>query len=248
MSQNVGIKQAALAALLLLAIALLAACASSVAQSDYDAVKQQLSSQEQKVGDLQKQLSDREAAARQAPRPIVGAIPNAPPRPAPTPAPPGFVAPPPPQAPAPEVKALFLDVNTVTAGPGESRYNVDADKYCASSSIFKRGMHLVWLMKAYDASTGKELQTGDVKEAVVKLPHGENVNLRYGRHGSTADAPWHWAAAWDIPLDYPLGILDYEVTITSATDKRASFKPWGGTKVSFPDRTPPIENRLTIIE
>jgi hypothetical protein len=148
------------------------------------------------------------------------------------------------------VKALFLDVNTVTAGPAESKYNVDADKYCVLSSTFKRGMHIVWLMEAFDASTGKELQPDDVKEAVLKLPHGETTSFRYGRHGSTADAPWFWSAAWDVPPDYPLGVLDYEVSVTSSADKRATFKPWGA---HIPERnigtgTHFLTNRLTIIE
>ncbi len=232
----------ALVAVVGVTLALAVACAGGVSQSEYDAVRQQLAAQEQRVGELQQQLT-KEAAAPKGPSPIIGAIPNAPPRPAPTPTPPGFVAPPPPPPPAPEVKTLFLDVNTVTAGPGESKYNVDPDKYCALASTFKRGMHLVWLMEGYDAATGKELQAADTKEAVLKLPHGENVNFRYGRHGTTADAPWFWSAAWDIPPDYPLGVLDYEVVVTSVTDKRATFKPWGA---HMPERN--ITNRLTIIE
>ncbi|MEK7215641.1 MAG: hypothetical protein AAB289_08615, partial [Chloroflexota bacterium] len=151
--------------------------------------------------------------------------------------------PPPPALVAAEVKALVLDVDTVFSGPGESRYNVDPDKYCALSSTFKRGMHLVWLMEGYEASSGKELQPADVKEAVVKLPHGETINFRYGRHGAKEGSPWFWSAAWDIPLDYPLGVLDYEVAVGTNTDKRGTFKPWGAHS---PERN--ITNRLTIIE
>jgi hypothetical protein len=69
------------------------------------------------------------------------------------------------------------------------------------------------------------------------------VNFRYSRHGSTDDAPWFWAAAWDIPPDYPLGVLDYEVSVTSTTDKSATVKAWGA---HLPERN--ISNRLTIID
>src|SRR3990172_1125717 len=179
----------------------------------------------------------------QARLPILQAIPNAPPRATPVPTPVGQVAPTPIPLVAAEVKALFLDVNTVTAGAGESRYNVDGERYCVATSTFKRGMHVVWLMEAYDAGTGKELQAADVKEAIVKLPHGENVSFRYGRHGSTDDSPWFWSAAWDIPPDYPLGVLDFEVAVTSSTDKRATFSAWGA---NAPERN--ITNRVTIIE
>ena len=183
------------------------------------------------------------ATPAQTKLPILSAIPNAPPRATPVPTPVGQVAPTPVPLVAAEVKALFLDVNTVTAGAGESRYNVDGDRYCVATSTFKRGMHVVWLMEAYDAGTGKELQAADVKEAIVKLPHGENVSFRYGRHGSTDDAPWFWSAAWDIPPDYPLGVLDFEVAVTSSTDKRATFSAWGA---HAPERN--ITNRVTIIE
>jgi len=223
---------------LLLAVA----CTGGVSQSDYDAVKQQLADQEKKTADVQQELSKQAAAPKSAP-PVIGSIPNAPPRATPTPTPAGFVAPPPPPLVAPDVKALFLDVNTTTAGQGESKYNVDADKLCATTSVFRRGMHIVWLMEAYEASTGKELQTPDVKTAVLKLPNGDTANFRYGRHGATADSPWFWSAAWDVPPDYPLGVLDYEVTVTSVADKQGSFKVWGA---HAPERN--ITNRLTIID
>jgi hypothetical protein len=159
------------------------------------------------------------------------------------PTPPGQAAPTPVPIVAAEVKSVFLDVNTVTAGAGESRYNVDADRYCAVTSTFKRGMHMVFLMEAFEASTGKELQPADVREAQLRLPHGENINFRYGRHGQEEDSPWFWSAAWDIPPDYPLGTLDYEVALTTSTDKRGTFKDWGAHN--------PARNssaRVTIIE
>ena len=225
-----------------MALLLTVACTGGIAQSEYDAVKQQLSAQEQKAADLQKQLAEKDVAPKSAP-PIIGAIPNAPPRATPTPVPAGFVAPPPPPLVAAEVKSLFLDVNTVTAGKGESKYNVDADKLCASTSVFKRGMHIVWLMEAYEASTGKELQTADVKTAVLKLPNGDTANFRYGRHGATEDSPWFWSAAWDVPPDFPLGVLDFEVTVTSASDKQGTFKVWGAHNPASG-----VTNRLTIID
>ena len=240
MQQN--IRNVSLAVLAAIILTIGVACAGGVSQSEYDAVKQQLAAQEQKAADLQKQVAEKEAAPKTAP-PIVGAIPNAPPRPAPTPTPEGFVAPPPPQPPAPEVKTLVLNVKTVTAGAGESKYNVDADKYCVDSSTFKRGMHLVWLMEGYDASSGKELQTADVSTARIKIPNGENINMRYGRHGATDDAPWFWSGAWDIPPDYPLGILDYEVEVTTNSGKRDTFKVWAAHN---PARN--TSNRLTIID
>jgi len=146
---------------------------------------------------------------------LLSIIPNAPPRPTPTPLPPGAQPPPQPAPPAPKTVSLYAHIDTVTAGAGESKYNVDASLSCVKSSLFSRGMHIVWRMELVDvAGGGKILQAADVDKAVLKLPHGEEVNFRFGRHGATEDAPWFWTAAWDVPMDYPLGVLDYKVEVT----------------------------------
>ena len=216
-----------------------AACAQGISQADYDAVKQQLAAKDKEAADVQQKLAAAQKEGTESKgKVIVGAIPDAPLRATPTATPVGFQAPPPPQPLAPEVKALFLDVKTVTAGPGESQFKVDADKYCAVSSTFKRGMHVVWLMEAYDAATGKELQTADVKEAVLKLPTGESANFRYGRHGATEDSPWFWSTAWDVPMNYPLGVLDYTVEVTTVVGKKDTYKVWGAYRAGPPLLTP----------
>jgi hypothetical protein len=173
---------------------------------------------------------------------LIGVRANAPPRPTPTATPVGFVAPT--RVPAPEAKVvpLFMYVDTVTAGPGESKYNVDATLYCVRNSAFQRGMHIVWRMNVVDTSTGKILQTSDVKEAVLKLPHGETRNFGYGAHGGTTIDYYFWTAAWDVPPDYPLGLIDFEVVVTTNDGKTGTFKQ---LPVSNPASG--IESRLQII-
>ncbi|MBI4188707.1 MAG: hypothetical protein HY529_05835 [Chloroflexi bacterium] len=139
--------------------------------------------------------------------------------------------------------SLFFYVDTVTAGPGESKYNVDASRYCVIDSTFKRGMHIVWRMKVVDTATGKILQGTDVKSAVLKLPNGETKSFNFGRHGANVDSPWFWTAAWDAPMDYPLGVLDFAIEATTNDGKTGTFKQ---IPVSAPERG--IESRLTIIE
>lgn len=173
--------------------------------------------------------------------PILAAVPNAPPRePPPTPDP-NETPPPDPIPPAPEVREIFFYVDTVTAGAGESDFNVDADKYCTISSLFRRGMHIVWRVIASD-NTGTELQGDDVAEAVLKVPGAEDVNFRFGKHGASEDAPWFWTAAWDVPPDYPLGHVDFTVQFTTTDGRSGTFKQ---IPVSAPDRG--IESRLQII-
>ena len=38
------------------------------------------------------------------------------------------------------------------------------------------------------------------------------------------DAPWMWAAGWDIPPDYPLGALDYSIVVTTKDGRTDTWK------------------------
>lgn len=236
MKLRTGFSKATVMVLLTAAMALVTAC-SGISQADMDAAKQAASAAEQKAASLQQQLTAKaqEAASAQqqlqasktqgaGQNVVLFAKPNAPPRATPTPAPPGFVAPPPPQPPTAAVVPIAFYVDTVTAGPGESKYNIDANVGCARTGVFKRGMHVVWRMSLIDTSTGKVLQGADVERATVKLPNGATVALRYGRHGAFDQSPWFWATGWDIPLDYPLGVLDYTIEVVTKTGKTGTFK------------------------
>ena len=242
-----------------LAAILLAACASGVPQSDYDAVKQQLSAQEQKAAALQQQLSakdkdlaDLQKKAGSASGGVLGAkqAPAPPPRPTPTAVPPGYTPPPPPVPPASftEPVKLYIRADTVTAAPGESEYNVDStaggkDGGCYVTGVFARGQRMVWRFEVVDVTTGKRLTDQDVASAVIKLPTGEEFKGRFGRHGATNDAPWFWTTAWNVPPTYPLGVLDWTLNVSTKDGKSASYKPW---VVSTPERG--IEARTFIVE
>lgn len=249
-------------AVLNVAAILISACApTGVSQSDLDKVKQQLAAQEQKATALQQQLSSKdkdltdaqqklaEAQKKPAGDPsittLIGVKP-VPQKPTPTPVPAGFIAPPappPPQPPAAKNVALYAHIDTVTSGPGESQYNLDGIVSCVKTGIFKRGMHLVWRMEIVDTTTGKVLQGADVKDATLRLPTGQEMKFRYGRHGPTEDAPWFWTTAWDIPPDYPPGVLDYSVTITTNDGK--SVKVSDPLAMKLPDRG--MDTRVTIV-
>ena len=244
MLRRKGIVIGVLAGLLGVGLAL-SACKSGVPQQDLDALKQQLSAKEQEVAKLrqdlqaagaggqqvtalQQQLSAKEkelaAAQAKAKNAIWFQNLDAKPRATPTPRPPGVTPPPPPTPPAARTGPIFFYVDTVTAAAGESKYNVDASVGCARTGIFKRGMRIVWRMEVVDTSSGKVLQAADVQQAVLKLAHGENLNMAFGRHGATEDSPWFWAVGWDIPPTYPLGGLKYTIEVTTKDGKVGTFK------------------------
>ncbi len=235
-----------------IAASVLVACAAeeAISKADFDAVSQQVAATRQQLAAKEKEAADLQSKLDQAAKQttLLAAKPDAPPRATPTPAPAGFVPPPPPAIPASfqQPVALYIYADTVTAGPGESRFNYDAagipNPSCVASSVFRRGMHLVWRYEAVETASGKRLTDAEVERAAVRLPNGEELTGRFSRHGAGADAPWFWTSAWDVPLDYPMGVLDWEIVVTTKDGKRGSFKPWS---VSIPERA--IESRTQII-
>lgn len=157
--------------------------------------------------------------------PILGAIPNAPTR-VPVPSPTGPTPTPAPAATPPpaQVVQLYAHVDTVSAGFAESPYNVDASLGCVKTSLFARGQRIVWRMEVIDTTSGKILQGSDMRSAVLKLPTGQDVNFRYGRHGTVEPGiRWFWVATWDIPLNHPIGTLDYRIELAAVSGKTLSI-------------------------
>lgn len=153
--------------------------------------------------------------------PILGAIPNAPTR-VPVPSPTGPTPTPAPAATPPPAKIvqLYAHVDTVASGFAESPYNVDANLGCVKTSLFARGQRIVWRMEVVDTTSGKVLQAADMKAAILKLPTGQDVSFRYGRHGSVEPGiSWFWVATWDVPLSHPLGTLDYRINLETVSGK-----------------------------
>ena len=162
------------------------------------------------------------AAAPAAGNVILAKVPNAPPRATPSPRPAGVTAPPAPTPPPAKIVPIYAQWDTVTAGAGESKYNVDANLTCVKSSVFSRGMHIVWRVEFVDTATGKVLQATDMRTAVLKVGT-EEITMRYGRHGALDTSPWFWTGAWDVPPTHPLGILSWSFNVTTTGGKTAAI-------------------------
>lgn len=253
-------------------VASVGACSpSGVAQSDVDAIKQQAAAQEQKAAALQQQLSssqselaklqqaltakDKEVAdlkARPAGTPGVTVLIGAQKVPIPTPAPaatpvPGATPPPPPVPPASYYEplktiAVYMETLVTTR---VSTLGYAATINCLNSNVFKRGQRIVYRFEVYDPTTGKRIADKDGATVIVRLPHGQELTARWSQRagGRVPDAPWMWNTTWDIPLDYPLGGLDYSVVVTAKDGKSLSWKP--PALVSAADK---LDTRLQIMD
>ena len=213
----------------------LAGC-NEVKQSDYDALKaqlnakvQELAAAQQKVADLQKQLTPAApAGGADEIVPILGARKASPTDPAPLPA--TLPIPVPAGLPASYEQpvgpyAMYVE-HVAAATP--SKYGLLASLGCVQQNVFKRGMKMVFRMEFYDMATGKRVTPQDEAIVKVKLGSGEEIPLSFSRrggHSGPPDAPWQWVTAWHIPTDYPLGSVDYSVLLTAKNGETTILKP-----------------------
>lgn len=187
---------------------------------------------------------------RQGDAPLYGAIHNAPARVTATPLPAGTTATPAPPAATPPPAAkqqIIFYVDTVTAGAGESPFNVDATLGCMKTGIFSRGMHIVWRLTAFD-NTGTELQPATIERLVLKTPTGDPATFRYGNHGGN----WFWTATYNVPMDFPLGVLDWSVEAKTKSGLTGTYKEWPiftapGAERAMVDGTKTLVDARTLI-
>lgn len=141
------------------------------------------------------------------------------------------------------VGPFFFYVETLTS-LNPSRYGILATLPCVQSGVFKRGMRLVFRYEILDTSTGKRVTDKDGATTKVRLQHGEELTARWAIRGSTAalpDSAWMWDVAWDIPPDYPVGSLDYSITVSTQDGRSGTFVP--------PiQKTPTIDSRIRIVD
>lgn len=204
-----------------------------VSQKDYDKVQQELQDKQAETTQLQQQVADLQKKAAATPEAkgggLIAAV-SVTPRPTNTPLPAGATAPPAPAretAPASYYEKAgdyFIYVETL-ATTTASKYNVASNLACTPSGTFARGQRIVWRYEVLDVSTGKRVTDKDTGVTVkVVLPNGDESAGRFSQRGGTPGAPFMFSSNWDIPLDFPLGSVDYKITITK-DGKTTTWKP-----------------------
>jgi hypothetical protein len=209
-----------------------ASCSSGGAsETDLKKSQQDLSDQQALNQQLQQQLADaKKAPASVSPAAapsggLLGVKTVVPPTPAPTatPLPAGAVAPTAvPRATAPasyydSVGPYFIYAETIATSTA-SKYNVASTLSCTPSGVFARAQRIVFRYDIVDTATGKRLTDRDAATTTVKVvaPNGDESVGRFSQRGGgqVPDAPFMFSSSWDIPLDFPLGAVDYKITIT----------------------------------
>lgn len=159
-----------------------------------------------------------------------------PPQPPPIPTPPGDQNP----WPAKKVDIAFY-VETVTANKGESIYGKWAPLGCTQTNFFARGERVVFHIGAVDAHSGTVLTNKNIKYAYLKIPGMDLIKVTFTPHGKDpATAPWTFTGRWDVPNDYPLGAVPFQLVM--------KLKKWGAGKIATFSQLPLAPENLTVID
>ncbi|MBI4336376.1 MAG: hypothetical protein HY683_00905 [Chloroflexi bacterium] len=265
------IRLGALLGVLVVALGLWVAC-GGVSQKDLDAANAQVAAKEQEVAKLRQDLQAAQAAGQgtaalqqqldaknkeiedlkksaanlQGITPLVYTKeqPTPTPRPTATPRPPGFVAPTPVPPDDVTVNTVFPYTFYVETLTGHQVSGFAQYPSCVPNTQFRRGAHIVWRFEVFDTSTGKRLTSLDSPTVKLVLENGQEVPARFARKAGTG--PWTWVAAWDPPMDYPLGPLDYTIQVQSKDGSRkGAFDP---KLVDLTNPPPGIDQRVQILE
>jgi hypothetical protein len=89
---------------------------------------------------------------------------------------------------------------------------------CTVDSVFKRGMRVVFRYSIYETSSGKTVTDRDGSTTKVQVANGQTTDGFFAARGAPPtppDAPWTWAAVWNVPTSFPLGSVDAQVTLAN---------------------------------
>lgn len=98
---------------------------------------------------------------------------------------------------------------------------------CALNNLFHRGEMIVWRIKIIDPETGNQVpratsalmadqpdkdalaKLGEEATIMIHLSDGQSFPAHFGLHGN---ADYFWTFGWEIPADYPTGMIDVNIT------------------------------------
>jgi hypothetical protein len=109
--------------------------------------------------------------------------------------------------------SLYSDTVTSTRGA------VIQKRGCAQTNYFPRNSRAVFRMWAVDGKTGQPITDADVQYVYIKIPGLPNQALTWGGHGSGASKVYFWSLGWGVPVDYPLGAVNFRIVLKT-TDGR----------------------------
>jgi hypothetical protein len=106
--------------------------------------------------------------------------------------------------------AVFVSAQTVTTDGAMSNYVAP-------------GSSVVFRAYAVDGKTHKLLTKKNVKFFNVVIPNAPTLKLKYTPRAATASSRYVWTATWNVPADYPTGVVAFRVIMKTKAKRVGSF-------------------------
>ncbi len=134
-----------------------------------------------------------------------------------------------------EMSSLQADLDTLIVTVDTVRGHIPSEygPLCAQTSQWHRGELITWRARVFDPETGNNLpanpsellanppdadtlaEMASALTVTVYLSDGQSFPMHFGLH---ADADYFWTTSWEIPADYPTGVLNDYVTAEWTTE------------------------------
>jgi hypothetical protein len=96
-------------------------------------------------------------------------------------------------------------------------------KDCVMSDYYAPGSSVIFRAYAVDSKTHKVLTAKDVTYFYVKIPTQANIKLKANKAAACAGGQYTWTGTWNVPADYPTGIVPFKVLVKSKAKRLGSF-------------------------
>jgi hypothetical protein len=130
--------------------------------------------------------------------------------------------------------AAKVDIAVYADTVSSSRGDVRLARVCTMTNTFPRKARVVFRSWAVDTKTGKAMGNDEIKYAYVKIPGQPNLKLTFGSHGAVGNKVNFWSAAWAIPADYPLGVVNFRIVYKSEDNRFGTYNqpPWSSAQLT----------------
>jgi hypothetical protein len=127
-----------------------------------------------------------------------------------------------------------VDIAVYADTVSSSRGDVRLARVCTQTNTFPRKARVVFRAWAVDTKTGKAMGNDKIRYAYVKIPGQPNLKLNFGSHGAVGNKVNFWSAAWAIPADYPLGVVNFRIVYKSEDGRFGTYNqpPWSSAQLT----------------
>lgn len=121
---------------------------------------------------------------------------------------------------------LVLVADTVQGPANLTPEEKASGAICVQKNRFGKNEEIVWRVRVVDPATGEAMDDQALSSLVVRLPDQE-LELHYGGHPRTDPVDFFWATSFDIPENYPTGLLAYTIEATAADGRTGTYNQFG---------------------